>query len=234
MEFRLFVPVMPLFAIALVRVGTLLELRAGLGLALGVLVIAGSVQHAVVYNHTSHRDGIQSVWHLQSLLWAEEENWVGIGRTLHDLFATDSSVAIATTAAGAIPYYSGLVTIDMLGLNDAWIARHGPTRRATPGHRRQTTLDYLMERRVTLVLGHPRLVWEDTPGPLYVQDYPVPRYLAGQSAGRRFPEGLRAIEIPIDRGYRLVALYLTPHPAVDRLIAARGWRVREVADRERP
>jgi hypothetical protein len=130
MEFRLFVPVMPLIAIALVRVSTVLERRAGLGVALGALVVAGSVQHAVVYNHTSHRDGIQSVWHLQSLLWAEEENWVGIGHTLHGLFADDPSVVIATTAAGVIPYYSGLFTIDMLGLNDAWIARHG--RRATP------------------------------------------------------------------------------------------------------
>jgi arabinofuranosyltransferase len=232
MEFRLFVPVMPLIAIALVRVMTLLERRAGLGWALGALVVVGSIQHGVVYNRTSHRDGIQSVWHLQSLLWAEEENWVGIGRTLHGLLAGDSSVVIATTAAGAIPYYSGLTTIDMLGLNDRWIARHGPTRHATPGHRRQTTLDYLIERRVTLVLGHPLLVWEATPGPLYVQDYPVPRYEAGQAAGRRFPAGLRAIEIPIDRGYRLVALYLTPDATVDRLIAERGWRVREVADRD--
>ena len=32
---------------------------------------------------------------------------------------------IATTASGAIPYYSRLRTIDMLGLNDPWIARHG-------------------------------------------------------------------------------------------------------------
>ena len=232
MEFRLFVPVMPLVAIALVRVIALLERGAGLGWALGLLVVAGSLQHAVVYNHTSHRDGIQSVWHLQSLLWAEEENWVGIGKTLHGLFAADSSVVIATTAAGAIPYYSGLTTIDMLGLNDRWIAQHGQTRRATPGHRRQTTLDYLLERRVTLMLGHPRLVWEPTPGPLYVQDFPVPRYVAGEAKARKFPAGLEALEIPIDRGYRLIVLYLTRNATVDRLIAERGWRVREVADRE--
>ena len=234
MEFRLFVPVMPLIAITLARLGTLLERRAGLGLALGALLVAGSLQHAVVYNHTSHRDGIQSVWHLQSLLWAEEENWVGIGTTLHQLFGEDSGVVIATTAAGAIPYYSRLTTIDMLGLNDRWIAQHGLTRHATPGHRRQPTLDYLLERRVNLMLGHPRLVWEPTPGPLYVQEYPVPRYVAGLSEGRKFPAGLKALEIPIDRGYRLVVLYLTPSAAVDRAIREHGWRVREVADRDAP
>lgn len=232
MEFRLFVPVMPLIAITLARLSTLLERRAGLGLALGALLVVGSLQHAVVYNRTSHRDGIQSVWHLKSLLWAEEENWVGIGTTLHQLFGEDSSVVIATTAAGAIPYYSRLTTIDMLGLNDRWIAQHGLTRRAAPGHRRQPTLDYLLERRVNLMLGHPRLVWEETPGPLYVQEYPVPRYVAGLAEGRKFPRGLKALEIPIDRGYRLVVLYLTPSAAVDRAIREHGWRVREVADRD--
>jgi len=139
-----------------------------------------------------------------------------------------------TTAAGAIPYYSRLTTIDMLGLNDRWIAQHGLTRHATPGHRRQPTLDYLLERRVNLMLGHPRLVWEETPGPLYVQEYPVPRYVAGLAEGRKFPAGLKALEIPIDRGYRLVVLYLTPSPAVDRAIREHGWRVREVADRDAP
>ena len=232
MEFRLLVPALPLIAIFLARTAAQLEQSTRLGLALGALIVAGSLQHGVVYNHTSHRDGIQSVWHLKSLLWAEEENWLGIGRTLNGLFGRDPGVTIATTAAGAIPYYSGLKTIDMLGLNDRWIAHHGLTRQATPGHRRQPTLDYLLERRVNLMLGHPLLVWEETPGSLFVQEYPVPRYVAGLAAGRRFPPGLVALEIPIDRGYRLVALYLTPHPAVDRAIRERGWRVRAVADRD--
>lgn len=46
-----------------------------------------------------------------------------IGNTLRDAFA-DEDPLVAVDAAGAIPFYSGLRSIDMLGLNDAHIARH--------------------------------------------------------------------------------------------------------------
>jgi hypothetical protein len=37
---------------------------------------------------------------------------------------------IAMGDCGAVPFYSGLVTIDMLGLNDAYVARHSPAENA--------------------------------------------------------------------------------------------------------
>jgi hypothetical protein len=39
------------------------------------------------------------------------------------------------------------------------------------------------------------------------------------------PAGCRVIAIPIAHGYDLLALYLTPSPAVDRAIRERGWPV---------
>ena len=45
-----------------------------------------------------------------------------IGNTLRDAFASQNPL-VAVDAAGAIPFYSGLRSIDMLGLNDAHIAR---------------------------------------------------------------------------------------------------------------
>jgi hypothetical protein len=45
------------------------------------------------------------------------------------------------------------------------------------------------------------------------------------------PPGLRAVEIPIEYGWRLVALYLTPRASVDEAIRRNGWRVRPVASR---
>jgi len=43
------------------------------------------------------------------------------------------------------------------------------------------------------------------------------------------PESLPAtipmIEIPFNDDESLLALYLTPHPGMDAIIAARGWRV---------
>ncbi len=46
-----------------------------------------------------------------------------IGNTLRDAFGNQDPL-LAVDAAGAIPFYSGLRSIDMLGLNDAHIARH--------------------------------------------------------------------------------------------------------------
>ncbi len=46
-----------------------------------------------------------------------------IGTTLRDAFGARDPL-VAVDAAGAIPFYSGLRSLDMLGLNDAHIARH--------------------------------------------------------------------------------------------------------------
>ncbi|MCK5799252.1 MAG: hypothetical protein KAI47_18800 [Deltaproteobacteria bacterium] len=46
--------------------------------------------------------------------------WASLGRYLKRIARPDS--VLATCAAGAIPYYSGLRTLDMLGLNDVHIA----------------------------------------------------------------------------------------------------------------
>jgi hypothetical protein len=46
-----------------------------------------------------------------------------LGNTLREAFE-ESDPLVAVDAAGAIPYFSGLRSIDMLGLNDAHIARH--------------------------------------------------------------------------------------------------------------
>ncbi|MGD8608430.1 MAG: hypothetical protein PVH21_14130 [Myxococcales bacterium] len=46
-----------------------------------------------------------------------------VGNTLREAFE-DRDPLVAVDAAGAIPFYSGLRSLDMLGLNDAHIARH--------------------------------------------------------------------------------------------------------------
>lgn len=49
-----------------------------------------------------------------------------IGNTLREAFG-ERDPLLAVDAAGAIPFYSGLRSLDMLGLNDAHIARHRST-----------------------------------------------------------------------------------------------------------
>jgi hypothetical protein len=59
---------------------------------------------------------------------------------------------LATGAAGKIPYFSGLETIDMLGLNDLHIARV-PALNANPGHGRFDT-EYVLSRGPDLICDH--------------------------------------------------------------------------------
>ena len=81
---------------------------------------------------------------------------IAFGRRLKQVLPPDT--VIATTMAGGIAYYSGLTTIDQLGLTDREIARHGvvaqPIRR---GHVKRASTAYLSSRGVNLVIHHPRV-----------------------------------------------------------------------------
>ena len=92
---------------------------------------------------------------------ARHETIVAAGLPKPSMSASWKNVRIALHPAGAIPFYSDLDTVDMLGLNDPEIPQHGilaadVNRR--PGHRRWTTLRYLVDSKVNLVLGAPIVV----------------------------------------------------------------------------
>ncbi|MBT3408504.1 hypothetical protein HN415_07520 [Candidatus Woesearchaeota archaeon] len=84
----------------------------------------------------------------------KHSNWEEVGKKLNQInFPKNTSIAI--TAAGAIPYYSKLYTLDMLGLTDATISRQKQTN-ARPGHKKQATYDYLLEKEINFIIGHPQ------------------------------------------------------------------------------
>ena len=123
------------------------------GAALSAMICVGSLQHAVVLQGVR---GVESINRLQGHLTDAGRNWLGAGKVLGQLFDQDAPrTVIATTAAGAIPFFAGLETVDMLGLNDVWVAHHGLAIGSVPGHQRRATATYLLERRVKLVIGHP-------------------------------------------------------------------------------
>jgi hypothetical protein len=59
----------------------------------------------------------------QEIVWARQGE--SLGRTLGQAFALEQPL-LAVTAAGALPFYSGLPALDMLGLNDRYLALHPP------------------------------------------------------------------------------------------------------------
>ena len=224
MEFRMLVPVLPFLFILIVWALFDIVANRTMRTVLLALVVAGSFLHAVWYGKGLLKRDPESVGQLAGHLTGPDQNWVGIGRALGQAFGPNSDVVIATTAAGAIPYYSGMRTVDMLGLNDPWVARNGRLLRPRAGHRRAATLEYLVQRRVNLVIGHPTLVDSDSAAAAVEPAAFIPGFRDTDD----IPDSARIVEIPIDCGYRLVALYLTPSARADSVIAARRWRVRPV------
>lgn len=221
MEFRLLVPVMPFMFILL---GWLLfvfiqsaVIRGGLVL----VILFGAFQHVATFSYNPE-DGIESVPQLHTHVAGPDQHWAEIGKVLGAAFHYDPAVCIATTAAGAIPYYSRLTTIDMLGLSDKFIATQGYYIGRTAGHERISTLTYLQERKVNLLISHPYMTKITEP----VKKFPL---VPGVSKTKLME--FNEIEIPIDSTYKLIVLYLTPNHFLDSAIEKNQWKVQRLANR---
>lgn len=222
MEYRFLVPVIP--PAMAVLVWMLVEgQRKPWVLAAGVaILLAGSYRHATAFRY-DQETGVEPVRMLSGHLDAPDENWVGIGKALAAAFGPSDGVVVATTAAGAIPYHSGLRSVDMLGLNepagnDERGEPEGVLVGSIPGHQRVRTVEYLNRRGVNLVVSHPIVT---RPG-----DPPAPLPLLPASGPPHLDAAL--VMMPIGGGYRVSMLYIRPHPAVDAAIAALGWDVRRI------
>ena len=217
MEFRFLAPVLPLLAVFITELLFSYVRQRTVQTALVIMIFCGTLLHAVDAGKTLRGSDIERTRQLEGHLANPDENWIGIGRKLGDLFE-GSDVIIATTAAGAIPYYSRLTTVDMFGLNDSWVARHGAIIGSRPGHQRGATLRYLIERKVNIIIGHPRVrpISQVTMPACSFESFFV------QDARTEYfgeiPQNFKLIEIPIDDTYKLVAIYLFTNPAIDELI----------------
>ncbi len=155
MEFRFMVPILPALALFLSDgchvVGGVVRGRApGRWVCAGTLVVIGVLQLPSLTGFEP-RNGIPSLEQLAR----GTVRWSAVGRWLSRHARPDELVA--TTAAGAIPYYSDLPAIDMHGLCDRSIARLPVETRGRVGHERVAPRDYLCRRRVVFLLGHPDL-----------------------------------------------------------------------------
>lgn len=225
MEYRLFVPVLPLVAV----LGAWLLSSRGERLVWG-FTAASVVGSALFYARFAYlpavdeAGAVETVRGLDAHLTNYDQDWAEVGRGVSRAFACDRDVTIAVMAAGAIPYYSDLRTVDMLGLSDRLIAREGVILGSRPGHRRGASLPYLVSKHVNIVL-HP---WARSDPDRFSLDYRrqdvATRYVP-LSHGEELPEDASIIEIPIAKDRLLRALYLVRDAKVDACIASGGWRV---------
>lgn len=226
MEFRLFIPILPLLFIL---IGWLLfnvirqnEVR----LILIIIIFSGSLHHFYTFSKFFSLKGINPISKLHNCIKAEWSNWEGIGEVLGASFNYNPEVIIAVRPAGAIPYYSRLKTIDMLGLNDRWIARHGNIIGTRPGHQRSASFDYLLEQKVNFLIGHP---WLENTADRHSDIYSVDELNAKlhllMKKSDIVPVDSRVIKIPITKNYKLVVIYLIKSPIVDEAIKKYNWDV---------
>ncbi len=218
MEFRFFVPLVPVIAIAMAYFVTQCIDRPIFRAAVVVAAILSSVVHAQTFKGMTR--GVEAVSSLHHWITFPYSSFPDIGRTLHDLFGGAEDFTIAVTAAGAIPYYSRLASIDMIGLNDRWIARHGRVISKRPGHHRITTLDYLQKRSVNLVIGHPHTRPSSERRGATTPDSVAVQYFADMFPREQLPAGADIVEVPFNQSAVISMLYLARHEAVDAAVTS--------------
>lgn len=224
MEFRFVVPILPVIAIVeLVALDTFTAVRKQVFLV-GALASA-SIGHVVLpslgYPVSTFHD--LDIWPATT----PYSQW-SVGRDLAATFPggldEPNQVTMAIGSLGIWSYESQLPTVDLLGLTDPVVARRGEALDVYyPGHLRLAPLDYLVERSVNLV-AMVRVIEQRDPDRTSYRLSEVTKLYPVVDLGE-LPPTARVVEIPIANHDVWTAIYLTPHPAVDRAIATRGWRV---------
>jgi len=224
MEYRMLVPALPL-AFALASWCVWLRWRSLIAAwVLTAAVLAGSELHRR-FGNPYRTGGPEPVRSLAARLSPEGDQWRVIGERLGAAFGEGERPRIAVTAAGAIPFYSGLPAVDMLVLNDPELHRFEVITGYGPGHTRLSPLDLLLERRVNFLIAHPVLKDRSARPPADGFSH------ADFSEGRPFRftdeerlRGLPLVEVPLEYGRVLLMVYLTRDPGIDRRLDALGWR----------
>lgn len=154
MEFRFQIPFLPFYILGFFWITR----NCRSSYLLPILFLLNSILYSQSFKGAFF--GFESVNYLKYHIEGEASDWKGIGEKLNTYFK-DSNVKIAISPAGAIPYFSNLYSIDMLGLNDKWIAKHGLKYKNSPGHYKIAPLEYLQKQKVNLIIGHPMMIKND-------------------------------------------------------------------------
>lgn len=221
MEFRFFMPVLPILLILFGM--TWQHFLAERQRVLGALVVLGfavsSAGHGDDFGRI--RSEIASFKELDAQVSAPHSDWIGIGKRLAATFpgGYDEGPILAVTPAGAISFYSKLRTIDMYGLNDRQIAMTGIPAGTRPGHQKIIDARDLVARGANLVIAHPQ-TYPTSEGPPEVMCL---LRLTVHTSGDTYPDeilGARFLGLPVNDTFSVMMLYLTPHPDVEAAIAS--------------
>ncbi len=228
MEFRFLVPILPFLGIAIATVLDRFIMDKGVLAALIVLLLLGNLNNQIGLEKTVYGYGIEKAESLTKHVKGDEQDWIVIGKILKEMFG-GSSVLIATGPSGAIPYYSELPAVDILGLCDPAIPKIGEKFTIVPGHRIIAPLEYLVNRGVNLIIEPNNFMMHRNDFQLWVRlagwrsMYKLNLNVDRPVNGRLIQEA-RLLVIPVNENYVLIAWYLTPHPAIEEAIREFGLK----------
>jgi len=221
MEFRFMVPILPLLMIAIVSLLARDIDNTIIQWGLVVMIFGGSLSHALTFEQSPFKTHQQSLTEMRSRIHLNENDWDSIGKVLGIAFDYDRSVTIALNPAGFIPFYAQSRTIDMLGLNDRWVAENGVDYLTLAAHEQIATFDYLLEQDVNLLIDQPKMIPHTTVHNYSLDD--LDRFHV-EIAPEDLPTTAVYLVIPINETHDLLTLYLKPHPTIDRAIEMFDWR----------
>jgi hypothetical protein len=155
---RFLMPLLPIVYLLLHRLyspGEFVDRRKGGSVLATVALVAFvivNIHSCIKAQGMDYDEGVDSIGVLQDYV----TKWSDVGRLIYqDSRPTDT---IAVTAAGAIPYFSQLYTIDMRGLEASDLGRYTIIRDSIrPGHVMMISMSYLFEMNPQFIIGHPRI-----------------------------------------------------------------------------
>lgn len=156
--FRFVVPILPLLYVTFVssamEVVARLKVPTRAWLVVAALAAVGFIlgQRVLRKRALSLDEPIRRAEWIEPMGWTRHYGyvWADAGRFLKA--HSRKGDIMAAPAAGAAPYYSGLPNIDLFGLADAEVARHGHYNGPRPGHQRFARLDYVLGRHPTFIM----------------------------------------------------------------------------------
>ena len=231
MDFRFMVPALIPLALLIARAAELANTAWIRKLAIGSCVVGGLL-HGVLFTQLGGVDGLAV---LRLLEFDTRPTWVTEGEDLAGYFPggldEPNQITVGVVAAGALPYFSELPAIDMLGLTDEFVAKNGvpieyADGRGKPGHLKIAPTDYLVERDVNLILGLPQLATpEEFPTSFSLDDPAIVDLMhQGTLDFDALGSDPRVVGVPLRDGSLMLAVYLVPDDRIDEFISS-GWPV---------
>jgi hypothetical protein len=212
MEYRLLLPILPFYCLLIGELLPPLEgwLRVAMTAIVATVVVSGNMIQRYSLAGGTGNDLVETTEQLNGWVSGSSLNMVAVGQSLHELFyhGDRGDVKIAVRLAGAVPYYSGLPSVDMHGLNTREVLSKGVFFQDRPGHRIMATLPWMEAQGVNLVITEPHFVGLINGRVLFPPWFPF----FFSYSGKQF------LLIPIGNQFYVSACYLNRHTAIDDAI----------------